>query len=312
MSVNREGLVAKLNATCRSALAGAAKTSASQTHYEVDLEHFLLRLSETTDSDVAAIYRHFGIDSSDALRDLTRSLDKAKRGNSRDPVISPRVMRLLSEAWNLASVEYNASQVRSAFLLLALLTTDSLSEFALRSCPELAKISIETLRSDVFSICSRSTEDLSGILDSGKRPAPQPTGDGKVKDGKPQSALDQYTVNLTEAAKTGAIDPVLGRDFEVRQIVDILTRRRQNNPILTGEAGVGKTAVVEGFALRIAKGDVPPALKNVELRSLDLALLQAGAGVRGEFERLPQPLGLNIRNISRRTQRLPGAFRWSR
>lgn len=284
MALNREGLVAKLNATCRSALAGAAKVAANLTHYEIDLEHLLLRLSETTDSDVALIYRHFGIDASDVLRDLTRALDKAKRGNSRDPVISPRIVRLLSESWNLASVEYNASEVRSAFLLLALLSTDSLAEFVLKSCPEFAKLSIETLRSDVFSICSRSSEELSGILQSGKRSPESSANEQKQRSGSPKSNLDQYTVNLTEAARKGTIDPVLGRDFEVRQILDILTRRRQNNPILTGEAGVGKTAVVEGFALRIAKGDVPPSLKKVELRALDLALLQAGAGVKGEFE----------------------------
>lgn len=287
MPLNREGLVAKLNATSRSALAEAANLSAARTHYEVDLEHLLFQLAEQTDGDVAAILRHFEIDASQVLKQLTRTLDKMRRGNSRNPTLSPRLVRLLSDAWSVASVEYSATQVRSGFLLLALLGSDTFSQLPVESCPDLRKISVETLRSDLLTICSKSTEDLSDLIGSRGRSAaqaggkPEPSGNAQ---GSVKSSLDQFTVNLTDAARAGKIDPVLGRDFEVRQIVDILTRRRQNNPILTGEAGVGKTAVVEGFALRIAKGDVPPLLRNVELRMLDLALLQAGASVKGEFE----------------------------
>jgi type VI secretion system protein VasG len=284
MALSREGLIAKLNATCRSGLEESARLCVARTHYEVDIEHYLLKLTEMSDADVAAIYRQFDIDASRVSRDLTRALDRMKSGNSRNPSISPRIVKLLSESWSVGSVEYNASQIRSAFILTALLASDSLSHFATTSCPELQKISIEQLRSGLLSICANSVEDLSGFMkeEGGAAAKGREPSNGSGASGK--TNLDQYTINLTEAAKAGKIDPVLGRDFEVRQIIDILTRRRQNNPILTGEAGVGKTAVVEGFARRIASGDVPPSLRGVELRALDLGLLQAGAGIKGEFE----------------------------
>lgn len=285
MALSREGLVAKLNATCREGLEEAARLCFSRTHYEVDLEHYLLKLTEMSDSDLAAIYRHFEIDSARVSRDLTRALDRMRSGNSRNPAISPRIIRLLSEAWSMGSVEYNASQIRSAFLLTALLTSETLLQFATNSCPELKRISVEALRSDLLSICENSVEDMAGFI---KREKAEAAGEQpEMVSGPPsakQTSLDQFTINLTEAAKAGKIDPVLGRDFEVRQIIDILTRRRQNNPILTGEAGVGKTAVVEGFARRVASGDVPPSLQGVQIRTLDLGLLQAGAGIKGEFE----------------------------
>src|SRR5271154_3026812 len=148
MAISREGLVAKLNATSRMGLEEAAKLCVARTHYEVDIEHYLLKLTEMSDSDVASIYRHFEIDSSRVSRDLTRALDRMKSGNSRNPAISPRIVKLLSEAWSMGSVEYNAGQIRSAFLLTALLTSDSLAHFATSSCPELKRISIEALRSD--------------------------------------------------------------------------------------------------------------------------------------------------------------------
>jgi type VI secretion system protein VasG len=284
MALSREGLIAKLNATCRSGLEEAARLCVARTHYEVDIEHYLLKLTEVPDADIAAIYRHFEIDASRVSRDLTRALDRMKSGNSRNPAISPRIVRLLSEAWSIGSVEYSASQIRSAFILTALLGSDNLSHFATASCPELQRISVETLRNDLLSICANSSEDLSGFMKEDRSASAAKRESSAVPAAAAKTSLDQFTINLTEAARAGKIDPVLGRDFEVRQIIDILTRRRQNNPILTGEAGVGKTAVVEGFALRIASGDVPPSLQGVQLRTLDLGLLQAGAGVKGEFE----------------------------
>jgi type VI secretion system protein VasG len=285
MALSRERLVAKLNVTCREALEEAARMCFSRTHYEVDLEHYLLKLTEVPDADVAAIFRHFEIDSSRISRDLTRALDRMRSGNSRNPAISPRIIRLLSEAWSLGSVEYNASHIRSAFLLTTLLSSDTLSQFATNSCPELKRISVEALRSDLLAICENSVEDMAGFVKKERGEAAEEPSNGRMAPlPAAKTSLDQFTVNLTEAAKAGKIDPVLGRDFEVRQIIDILTRRRQNNPILTGEAGVGKTAVVEGFARRVASGDVPPSLQGVQIRTLDLGLLQAGAGIKGEFE----------------------------
>jgi type VI secretion system protein VasG len=278
MNVSLKSLVAKVNDTCRVALEGAAGLCLTRTHYDVDVEHFLLKLSEPTNGDVARILRHYGVDAGKVARDLTRSLDRLKTGNARTPTLAPRITRWLSEAWTLASVELGASCLRSGHLLLALLSDPDLARLTREASPELTRISVEDLAKRLGELTAGSVEDLyqpPSVVDGA---AAQPAGSGKTP------ALDQYTVDLTARARQGEVDPVLGRDFEVRQLIDILTRRRQNNPILTGEAGVGKTAVVEGLALRIAGGDVPPPLRQVSLRVLDLALLQAGAGVRGEFE----------------------------
>jgi type VI secretion system protein VasG len=277
MNVSLKSLIGKLNDTCRTALEGAAGLCLTRTHYDVDVEHLLLKLSEVTDGDLQRILRHYGVEPSRLARDLTRALDRLKTGNARTPSLAPRVVRLMSDAWSIASIEYGAGQVRSAYIALALLADDDLARLAREISSEIQKISVEDLRKRLPDLMAKSVEDTlqarAGTDDEGRAAAPAGT-----------AALEQYTIDLTGRARKGDIDPVLGRDFEIRQLVDILTRRRQNNPILTGEAGVGKTAVVEGLALRIVAGDVPPPLRNVSLRVLDLALLQAGAGVRGEFE----------------------------
>ena len=187
---------------------------------------------------------------------------------------------MLTEAWTIGSIDFSSGEIRTGFTVLALVTNDELSRLVREVSKELQKIEGEALRKDFLSIVERSEEEMAEPVGAaaGAPGAPRPAGAGKTAN------LDQFTVNLTENAKAGKIDPVLGRDMEIRQIIDILMRRRQNNPILTGEAGVGKTAVVEGFATRVAKGDVPPPLRNVVVRTLDLALLQAGAGIKGEFE----------------------------
>ena len=184
----------------------------------------------------------------------------------------------MTEAWNLASIDFGVSKVRSGHLLLAMLSEEDLGRLTREASPELQKVSVEELHKHFADLTTGTAEDE--ITSSEAREAAEPAALGPSK----TPSLDQYTIDLTNRARKGQIDPVLGRDFEIRQMVDILTRRRQNNPILTGEAGVGKTAVVEGLALRIAAGDVPGPLHNVALKSLDLTLLQAGAGVKGEFE----------------------------
>ena len=283
MALNWEALIAKLNASCKTAMVGAARVARAHRHYEVDLEHLLLRLSETADGDVACVYRYFGINVEEVLKALTGSLDRMSSGNSQDPFPSPRLKQLLSEAWTTASVDFSQTQIRSGFVLLAALSSEALAQYVVRSCPQLDAIPLKELKAKLLVICEGSSEELSGLAGTSKKEAaPKPGPERAAAGGK--SSLEQFTVDMTADARAGRIDPVLGRDEEVRQIVDILTRRRQNNPILTGEAGVGKTAVVEGFALRLAKGDVPPSLKDVQLRSLDLALLQAGASMKGEFE----------------------------
>jgi len=279
MNVSLKSLIGKLNDTCRNALEGAAGLCLTRTHYDVDIEHLFLKLSEMPDIDVARILRQYEIDQARLSRDLTRALDRLKTGNARTPALSPRLPKLISEAWTLASIELGVNKIRSGHLLLALLDTDDLSRLARESSAEFGRISVEDLHKRLPDITAGSPEAAGeALVGAGAPGAPVAAGGGKTP------ALDQYTIDLTARARKGDIDPVLGRDFEIRQLVDILTRRRQNNPILTGEAGVGKTAVVEGLALRIAAGDVPPPLQPVALRTLDLGLLQAGAGVKGEFE----------------------------
>ncbi len=280
MSVNLKSLIGKLNAPTRSALEAAAGLCLSRTHYNIEIEHYLMKVMEASDSDAARIFYHFGINQSRLSAELTRSLDKLKSGNARTPAISPSVLRMLTQAWTIGSIDYNAGQVRSGFSILALVSDEELQRITRESSKEFQKIDAEALKKDFVSIVRGSHED-DVTAEADDIPS---TGDVPRAAGGKTPNLDQFTVNLTENAKNGKLDPVLGRDMEIRQIIDILMRRRQNNPILTGEAGVGKTAVVEGFALCIAQGDVPPPLKNVTLRSLDLALLQAGAGIKGEFE----------------------------
>ena len=282
MAVNLKSLIGRLNNSCRGALEGAAGLCLSRTNYDVEPEHLLLKLIEVPDTDFARILRSCELDVSRLARDIVRALDRLKVGNTRTPSMSPRLPLWVQEAWLLGSIDFGATQVRSGHLLLAFLNTDDLARLAREISPEFARISVETLRQNFADVTHGSTEDKEASL-PGAQSAAEGANGGSPIAGKSKS-LDQFTIDLTAKARAGLIDPVLGRDFEIRQVVDILTRRRQNNPILTGEAGVGKTAVVEGFALRIAAGDVPSPLKNVALRSLDLGLLQAGAGIKGEFE----------------------------
>ena len=206
------------------------------------------------------------------------ALDQLQRGKAREGIqFEPEVVSWLSESWVLASVEYGANRIRSGYLLATLMSDRKLADAVRSLSPELGKLNGERLVKEVNAIVKGSIEDA---LEPSAAPV---TEGGTIVDSKTPS-LDQFTLNLTERAKKGEIDPVIGRDFEIRQVIDILTRRRQNNPILTGEAGVGKTAVVEGFALAVIAGDIPPPLRGVAVRTLDLGLLQAGAGVKGEFE----------------------------
>ncbi|MDQ6827586.1 MAG: type VI secretion system ATPase TssH [Gemmatimonadota bacterium] len=295
MAVNLRALIGKLNHETRSGLEAAAGLCLARTHYDVEVEHYLMKMLDATDGDVALILKQYGIDRSRVTRELQKSLDKLKTGNARTPTFSPTLVKMFMEAWQIASVEYNAMKVRTGHTLLALVSNEELVRLVRDASPELVKIPAEALRTDFAALTASSVEDGGGAGASTERDGGDaaPRGDGK------QPNLDQFTVDLTARAKSGKIDPVLGRDVEVRQVVDILTRRRQNNPILVGEAGVGKTAVVEGFALRIANGDVPPPLKDVTLRTLDLALLQAGAGVKGEFENRLKGLIEEVKNSPR-------------
>ena len=277
-----KSLVERLDSRARSALEAAAGLTLSRTHYNVEAEHWFLKLLDGQGHDIDLILKQYDVDEGRLTADLNRQLDRLKTGNSRPPALAPEIVELIKQAWMLASVEHGLSQVRSGHLLWALLADETLARRAQEMSGQFLKIPPDLLKRDFAAITGKSSEAGTPAAASA---AAGPDG-APAAPGRPggSGALELYTVDLTAQARAGKIDPILGRDQEIRQVIDILTRRRQNNPILTGEAGVGKTAVVEGFAQRIAAGDVPPALKDVILRTLDLGLLQAGAGVKGEFE----------------------------
>jgi type VI secretion system protein VasG len=280
-AANLKALVGKLNSTCRKALEGAVALCVSRTNPAVEIEHWLFKLTEPADTDFALIFARYNLDLSKVTTELTRAIDKLKTGSSRGTELSLELSELIRESWSVASLDNNSFKIRSGYLLATLLTDRKLASQALSACPELMKIPAEQFASEVKAIVAGSAEDAEDGIAPSAAPAdgmPQASPNSKTP------ALDQFTYDLTAQAKAGKLDAVVGRDYEIRQVIDILMRRRQNNPILTGEAGVGKTAVVEGFALRIVQGDVPPPLKGVAVRVLDLSLLQAGAGVKGEFE----------------------------
>ena len=281
ITIDLKSLVGKLNEPTRIALEGAAGLCLSRTHYNVEIEHWLLKLLEIPGSDISAVLAKFDVDTGKLVRDLNQELDRVKSGNTRAPALSPTVVDVSKNAWLLASIDYSQTVATSAHLLTAIMLDEGLRRSAEAVSGELKKINPESLRQVTRAVVGTTEESKKTSRTGGGN-----TTDSAETSGVPSKtpALDKFTVNLTEDARQGRIDPILGRDEEIRQIIDILIRRRQNNPILTGEAGVGKTAVVEGFALRIASGDVPDPLKGVSVRSLDLGLLQAGASVKGEFE----------------------------
>ena len=276
-SFKRKELVAKLNATGVRAFKAAADTAKLRGNPYVELAHFIQQLVLSERSDVQMIVADAGLDVSRLTADMTRAIDKLPYGATSVEEFSDHIFHAIQEGWNLATLEFGVEEVRSAHILLACLKTPALDGLV-------SKISAEFDRIDADGVIARFADVTEGSLEAGSPPAapaetPMKRGPGG------DSALAKYATDLTQRARDGKIDPVVGRDPEIRQIVDILMRRRQNNPILTGEAGVGKTAVVEGFALRIAQGDVPPTLQNVSVRMLDVGLMQAGASVKGEFEK---------------------------
>jgi len=291
MGLNLRSLIAKLNDSARLALEASAGFCLSRTHYDVEIEHYLMKLLDSSDGDFAFILKQFGVDKSRLSAELTRSLDKLKSGNARTPALSPSLLKMFTQAWTIGSIDFESTRIRTGFTILALVSDEELARIVREVSRELQKVQADSLKKDFLSIVANSveSEEMAAAEAAAPEGAKRP-GTGKTPN------LDQYTVNLTENARQGKVDPVLARDSEIRQVVDILTRRRQNNPILVGEAGVGKTAVVEGFAQRIAQGDVPPVLKNVTVRTLDLALLQAGAGVKGEFENRLKGLINEVKN----------------
>ena len=298
MQLDMKTLVGKLNPACKKALEGAAQLCVQQTNFNVEVEHVLLKLLEQPDTDAVQGLKAHGVEIADLMADLQDAIDHFRRGNSRTPSLSPQIADLLQEAWVFSSLTLGQAATRSAALLQAALDTESIRGPLVDGAPAFTGIPRDGLRDSWKSIIGASKEAMPSAVEASKadakaarerrrdsvKAAPDAPPEAESSQDKGADALDLYTVSLTDQALVGAIDPIVGRDGEIRQMIDILMRRRQNNPILTGEAGVGKTAVVEGLAQRIADGDVPEPLKEVDLRVLDLALLQAGASMKGEFE----------------------------
>lgn len=272
--LNIKSLVAKMAPPVKQALEAAAGQCVSQSHFTVELEHWLFCLIEQNPADLGALFTALDIHAETLSSQLTLAMEKFKTGNTRAPALSPNILAAAKQAWLVASVELSAGVITPNAVFVALMEDDTCRRQVQESCP--------CLRALTGPIAKAASAELALNAEVAQDGAMSPEA---VKGSASKTpALDQYTVDLTAQARAGKIDPVVGRDEEIRQCIDVLCRRRQNNPILTGEAGVGKTAVVEGFACRVAAGLVPPALQNVVVRTLDLGLLQAGASVKGEFE----------------------------
>jgi len=286
--ISRAKLFGKLNSIGYKSLEGATVFCKLRGNPYVELVHLLQQILQLQDSDVHKIARHFGLNPSRLVADLTATLDRLPRGATSITDLSAHLEEMTERAWVYATLLYGEGQVRTGHLIVACLKTKTLKNILLGTSKEFEKVKPEELSDNFAKIVAGSPEDALGAQDGltvggGAAPGEASGAIGPAQMGK-QEALKRFSVDLTEQARSGKMDPIIGRDGEIRQIVDILMRRRQNNPILTGEAGVGKTAVVEGFAQRIVAGDVPPMLKDVSIRTLDLGLLQAGASMKGEFE----------------------------
>jgi type VI secretion system protein VasG len=281
--ISRSALFGKLNSPAYKAIESATVFCKLRGNPYVELVHWLNQIVQSPDSDVHRIIRRFEIDSSRLAKDFTDALDRLPRGATSISDLSTHVENAVERGWVYATLMFGDSTVRTGHLMVGIVKTPSLRNALVAISRQFEGIKSEVLTEEFARIVSGSPEERLGTTDGSAAPGEASDAMAPAQMGK-QEALKRYATDLTERARKGEIDPVSGRDEEIRQIVDILMRRRQNNPILTGEAGVGKTAVVEGFALRLAKGDVPPPLKNVSLYTLDIGLLQAGASMKGEFE----------------------------
>jgi len=275
--VELKPLVGRLNGYSKQALEDGVGLCVSRGHYEITVEHLLVKLLDDLQSDIVLMLRQHGVDAALVRRALEKSIEDMRTGNAGRPAFSPLLLELLQDAWLIASVNLFESRIRSGAILLAFLARATYYATGDYATP-LRALNRETLLASFGQICSASIEETAAAADApgGGEAAGAPAGDG--------SAIARFCENFTDKARAGKIDPVFGRDMEIRQMVDILARRRKNNPICVGDPGVGKTAVVEGLALRIVTGDVPDSLKEVTILGLDMGLLQAGASVKGEFE----------------------------
>jgi type VI secretion system protein VasG len=282
--ISRVAVFGKLNPLAYKAVEGATVFCKLRGNPYVELEHWVAQIVQNPDSDWHRIIKHYGLDVSVLAKDITSALDRLPRGATAISDIADNITNAVERGWVYGSLMFGDSAVRTGYILLGMLKTSYLRNALFAISRQFEKIKPDDLADSLTQVISGSPEDGQAANDgSGAAPGEASGAIAPAAMGK-QEALKKFTTDLTEQARGGKMDPIVGRDDEIRQVVDILMRRRQNNPILVGEAGVGKTAVVEGFAQRIARGDVPPALKDVKLLTLDVGLLQAGASMKGEFE----------------------------
>src|SRR5689334_23657838 len=281
--INLEAVAGKLNRIGYEALFKALRQAKGAGNRNVELAHWLVHILQAERTDISLTADHFKIDRGRLIADVTGVVNGFRKNETEMPAVSNTVMDILYRGWHYATLFFGETQIRTGHVLVGAMQSRELDRALKNLSPEFNKMSVNVLTGEYRKIWTGSDEETLRPMDG----TALGTAAGEAQQigaAKGTTPLDRFSQDLTARAKAGEIDPILGRDEEIRQLIDVLMRRRQNNPILTGEAGVGKTAVVEGFAQRIAAGDVPPALKGVRLCALDIGLMQAGASMKGEFE----------------------------
>lgn len=285
--ISLETVAGKLNRTGYDSFMKALRHAKNEGNRNVEISHWLLHMLMNDRSDVTVALQNYGVDRAKVLMEVQKSIDSYRKGVTEMPGFAAQVIDLLDRGWHYATLLFGEPSIRTGHMLVALLKDTQLSQALPTISPTLARLNVDTVANDARSVWAASEEEDMGAMDGtglGGGGGGGAAGAGEAEGPRGTTALGRFCIDMTADAKSGKMDPIVGRDEEIRQIVDILMRRRQNNPILTGEAGVGKTAVVEGFAQRLASGDVPPQLRGVSLLSLDIGLMQAGASMKGEFE----------------------------
>ncbi len=283
--ISLETVTGKLNRIGHDAFFQALRQAKAARNSHVELAHWLHQVLTLGGTDLDLVADHFKLDRARLLVNLSKTIEDLDRNQTQLSGVAKPLLYALDRGWHFATLLFGETQIRTGHVLTGALMTDDLRPALLATSKEWAKVNVETLTNEFDRILNTSVEDnLTPVDGSGLRGADTPGAAAAAAGQKGTTALDRFSSDLTAKAASGEMDPVRGRDEEIRQVVDVLMRRRQNNPILTGEAGVGKTAIVEGFAQRIVSGDVPPPLRGVSLRALDIGLMQAGASMKGEFE----------------------------
>jgi type VI secretion system protein VasG len=282
--ISLEAVTGKLNRVGYEAFILALRQAKGAGNRNVELAHWLSQILQRRSTDLALTADHYGLDRARLLADVGAVVEGFRKNETEMPGVSNGVVDLLDRGWHYATLFFGETQIRTGHVLVAALKSLELRRALTAASKEFAKIPVEELAAGYAKIWEGSEEENLRPMDgSGLRAAGTP-GAEAAEGAKGTTALDRFSQDLTVKARSGTMDPILGRDDEIRQVIDVLMRRRQNNPILTGEAGVGKTAIAEGFAQRVASGDVPPPLRGVRVVALDIGLMQAGASMKGEFE----------------------------